>query len=92
MPLPSYSTPTLKDLRAFWRKYRGNDDVRRLILEVQHSREVLDEIEYLRSIIAKAWAEQDLGTLVALEKLRVLMQSERSLLGVLSGLPPPPKE
>jgi hypothetical protein len=91
MPLPSYSTPTLQELRTFWRRYR-NEDIRRLILEVQHLRSVLDEVEYLRSITEKAWKEEDLGTLVALEKLRVLMQSERSRLGVLSGLPPAPKE
>jgi hypothetical protein len=87
MTLPAYSTPTINELRAFWHRYRDRD-VRRLILEVQHLRDTLEEIEYFRSVIERAWKEEDLGQLVALEKLRVLMQSERSRLGVLSGLPP----
>jgi hypothetical protein len=91
MPLPNYSTPTINELRALWRLH-DDHDIRRLILEIQHLREVQEEIEYLRSVTERAWKAENLGTLVALEKLRVLMQSERSRLGILSGLPPTPKE
>lgn len=91
MPLPDHPTPTINELRALWHRHRDHD-IRRLILEIQRLREVQEEIEYLRSVTERAWKSENLGTLVALEKLRVLMQSERSRLGILSGLPPAPKE
>jgi hypothetical protein len=39
-PLPDFAPPTLAELRAWWLA-RRSDDVRRLLLEVQHQRLVL---------------------------------------------------
>ncbi|SMG09118.1 hypothetical protein [Paraburkholderia susongensis] len=59
MPLPPFEPPTLAELREWYRRYGKNDDIWRLILEVQHSRELL---AHLRWQLDKAdriaeWAE-----------------------------------
>lgn len=41
MKLPDFQPPTLSELRNWWRDHRGEGDVERLILEVQHLRLVL---------------------------------------------------
>jgi hypothetical protein len=44
-PLPEFAPLSLKELRSLWKKYRGNEDVERLVLEVQFSRGVINEID-----------------------------------------------
>ena len=48
MSLPDFTPLPTNELRELWRAHRGNADVRRLILEIQHGREVLRLIEELR--------------------------------------------
>ncbi|CAN7160806.1 hypothetical protein LJR267_000171 [Paraburkholderia hospita] len=85
MPLPNYATPTLNELRTFWRRYPV-EDVRRLILEVQHLRQTLDEVEYLRSITEKAWKEESQESCVAhlhtAHDFRAYRREALALLGV----------
>jgi hypothetical protein len=47
MPLPDFNPPTLAELRALWKAHRGDDEIARLILEVQHQRLLLLELKSL---------------------------------------------
>ena len=71
--LPAFAPLSLEELRRFWRKYRGNQDIERLVLEVQFSRNVIDDIDVYFLSIHRAWREQNVGELVAIEKVRVLL-------------------
>jgi hypothetical protein len=42
--LPQFEPPQYAELREWWKKYRGNRDVIRLILEVQTQRYALSEM------------------------------------------------
>jgi hypothetical protein len=54
-PLPELAPLGLKELRSLWKKYRGNEDVERLMLEVQFSRGVINEIDGYFESIQQAW-------------------------------------
>jgi hypothetical protein len=88
--LPNFAPFGLKEMRALWKKYRGNLDVERMLLEIQYSRQVIHDIEVYFVAVHKAWREQDVGTLVAIEKMRVLLQEQHSRQGVLANILPPP--
>jgi hypothetical protein len=45
--LPAFARPSLTELRALWRKHRGNEDIERLILEIQHQRQTLMQMRSL---------------------------------------------
>ena len=82
MPLPSFTTVSYGELRGFWSRYKNDPDVRRLLLEVQRSRRVPEEIQYfLDVVIQKFWREEGHGQLVAMEKLRVLLAELRGSSG-----------
>ena len=52
--LPEFAPLSLKELRSFWKKYRGNEDIERLVLEVQFRRGVINEIDsYLNQSIRR---------------------------------------
>jgi hypothetical protein len=85
MTLPPFVPVPIGELRELWLKYRGNEDVRRLILEVQRGRNVLLTVEDHRAIVQKVWAAKVGGTLVALETLRVLLLEERWRAGDIGG-------
>jgi hypothetical protein len=81
--LPDFGSPTTERLRELYR--RSNDElVRRTVLEVIRLRDLVAEIDDYRETIHKCWAEETHSRLVALENLRVLMQRERSRMGLLS--------
>jgi hypothetical protein len=86
--LPEFAPLSLKELRSLWKKYRGNEDVERLVLEVQFSRGIINEIDgYFRSI-HQAWRAENLGELVAIEKVRLLLIHQHVRQTVLAGLKP----
>ncbi|AQH05255.1 hypothetical protein A9R05_40165 (plasmid) [Burkholderia sp. KK1] len=79
MPLPSFLPVSYHELRVLWCRYRARDpDVQRLVLEVQRFRGVADEAYQLQQVIEKWWREEGHGQLVALEKLRLLLNNERT--------------
>ncbi|SAK98639.1 hypothetical protein AWB76_07562 [Caballeronia temeraria] len=79
MPLPSFLPVSYHELRVLWCRYRARDpDVQRLVLEVQRFRGVVDEAYELQQVIEKCWREGGHGQLVALEKLRLLLNNERT--------------
>lgn len=80
--LPDFSSPTTKQLRAIYAT--ADADVRNVVLEVIRLRKLIEVIDDYRETVQKAWGEEDLGKLVALEKLRIIMQDERSRMGFLS--------
>ena len=90
--LPRFAPLSLKEMRAFWKLYRGNQDVERMLLEIQYSRQVIHDIEVYFVSVHTAWREANLGKLVALEKTRVLLQQQHTRQGVLASLMPAPKK
>ena len=91
-PLPEFAPLSLKELRSLWKKYRGNEDVERLVLEVQFSRGVISEIDGYFKSIHQAWRVENLGELVAIEKVRLLLIHQHVRQNVLAGLKPAPKK
>jgi hypothetical protein len=85
-PLPYFAAVDLKEMRRFWKQYRGNPDVERLLLEIQHNRYLIHELEDYFQTILKVWQAEGRGQLVAMEKTRLLYVTERSRFGNLQGL------
>jgi len=65
MPLPAFPPPIDSEMRVLWRRM-ADPDVRRVILEVQHLRAVLLEVEQFRIAIDAVWKQDVGGQLVAL--------------------------
>ena len=84
--LPEFTPLSLKELRSLWKKDRGNQDVERLVLEVQFSRGVISEIDGYFKSIHQAWRAEDLGESVAIEKVRLLQIHQHVRQNVLAGL------
>jgi len=90
-PLPEFAPLSLKELRSLWKKYRGNEDVERLVLEVQFSRGVINEIDGHFKSIRQPWRAENLGELVAMEKVRLLLIHQHVRQNALAGLKPASK-
>jgi hypothetical protein len=86
---PECKPPTIYELRELWRRYRGNGVVQRLILEIQHLRGFLREVEALRVVIQRCWNDETGSKLVALECLRVELQTEFFRAGVVTDASKP---
>lgn len=71
--LPRFEPVGVDERRALWVKYRGNQDVQRLLLELAQVGQVMEEIEAYFSSVQRVWAEENLGQLVAMEKIRLLL-------------------
>ena len=84
--LPHFAAVDLKEMRRFWKQYRGNKDIERLLLEIQHNRNLIHELEDYFQTILKVWQAEGRGQLVAMEKTRLLYVMERSRFGNLQGL------
>jgi hypothetical protein len=67
-------------MRELWQRY-SDPDVRRLLLEIQHLRGVLSDVERLRATVERAWKDAESGQLAALYQLRLLLQRERERTG-----------
>lgn len=74
--LPDFEPVTREELRQFWTTYRSRD-LRRLMLEVEHSRRVLSEVDNLYTVIHQAWRECVGGDLFALHRLKQVLYDER---------------
>jgi len=81
--LPDFRPPQIPEMRDLWRRY-ADPDVRRLLLEIQHLRGVLNEVESLRVSVDRVWKEEVGGQLVALYHLRCLLQRKRERTGSIS--------
>ena len=84
--LPHFARVDLKEMRRFWKQFCGNEDIERLLLEIQHNRNLIHELEDYFQTILKVWREKGRGELVAIEKTRLLYVTERSRFGNLQGL------
>jgi hypothetical protein len=89
--LPEFAPLSLAELRSLWKKYRGNEDIERLVLEVQFNRNVINEIGDYFKIIHRTWRQENLGELVALEKLRLVLVKQHLRQTVLAEIKPAPK-
>lgn len=74
--LPPFQAVTLTELREFWTRYPDND-VRRLILEVERYRRTFAEIDRHHQSIEQAWKDVKGGHLVALYLMRQVVMAER---------------
>ncbi|MBD9573715.1 hypothetical protein IB260_00195 [Pseudomonas sp. PDM23] len=73
--LPRFE-PILKDeMRALWVKHR-DPDIRRLLLDVEHSRQVMADVHYYAEAIIKQYREKVGGSSVAIHQLRTLLADE----------------
>lgn len=88
--LTEHHPPTIYQLRDLWRRYRSNGVVQRVILEIQHLRGVVREVEVLRTVIQRCWDEETDSKLVALECLRGELQAKIFRAGVTDASPPRP--
>lgn len=80
-PLPDFKAPTTAEMRALWRAF-PEESVRRLILEIEHQRRVLMNIEGYRESIDRSWKSETHSQLVGLHQLRLLMAQEISRAGL----------
>ncbi|WP_438396945.1 hypothetical protein [Caballeronia sp. DA-9] len=86
--LPPFEPVGLGEMRALWRRHRGEKDIERLLLEIQYGRRVIHDIEDYFESIQRVWSTEKLGKLVALEKVRLLLVGQRLRQGALQGLMP----
>lgn len=61
--LPPFAPPTLAELRKWYCLYKENEDVWRLILEVQHGREILANLSVLIERTARDAQRAEFGRL-----------------------------
>ncbi len=61
--LPRFAPLSLKEMRALWKLYRGNQDVERMLLEIQYSRQVIHAIEVHFVSVNNAWKDGNVGKL-----------------------------
>jgi hypothetical protein len=90
--LPRFEPVGVEEGRVLWKKYRGNADVERMLLEIAQARAVMEEIERYFTCLHKIWIEENLGQLVALEKIRLLLNEQALRQRALAGLKPPPRK
>jgi hypothetical protein len=90
-PTPGLAPPTIYQLRELWRRYRGNGVVQRLILEIQHLRGFLHDVEPLRAVIERCRYEETGNKLVALQSLLSELQQEFFRGGVITDAPMKPR-
>ena len=91
--LPRFEPIGVEESRALWVKYRGNRDVERLLLEVARAREVFSSLSAYFDVVKASWANEGLGQMVAMERMRLIFVEQHLRQGVLAGLkPPPPKD
>lgn len=74
--LPPFKTVSVPELREFWTRYPDND-VRRLILEVERYRRAFVEVDRHHQSIEAAWKDVGGGHLVALFLMRHVVMNER---------------
>lgn len=86
--LPRFEPVGLAESREFWRKYRGNRDVERLLLEIAYTREVMADLSGYFDRVRDSWRAENLGHLVCMEKMRLLFVDHNLRQTALAGLPP----
>ena len=94
--LPDFSAPTNAELRDIWRRHKGDDPVdrtvRRLVLEIVHTRDVIVELHSNFGAVQRAWFDETRSKLVGIEQMRIQFIRERSRFGSLTTEPPPAHE
>lgn len=74
--LPGFEPVTREELRRLWVQY-PQDDIRRLLLEVERYRRVIKVIDEHYLSIHQSWRNALGGDLTALHMLKQIMHSER---------------
>jgi hypothetical protein len=88
---PKFALLSQKEPRSFWKKYRGDEDIEQLVLEVQFSRSIINEIDAYFETIHRMWRQENLGELVAIENVRLLLVKQHLRQTVLAEIKPAPK-
>jgi hypothetical protein len=76
LQLPPFQPITHAELRNLWRSY-PDPELRRLMLEVQRYRGVIDDIDKLYLTTHQSWRDAVGGDLIALHLLKQILYSER---------------
>lgn len=74
--LPNFKPVTQDELRRLWTEH-PNDDVRRLVLEIERQRRVMSEVEGFFETFKKAWSSIGGGHLVGLHLFKILLAEEK---------------
>ncbi|MDR5763439.1 hypothetical protein [Caballeronia sp. LZ035] len=90
--LPRFEPVGVDEGRVLWKKYRGNVDVERMLLELAQARQTIEEIGRYFDSVRRVWEEENLGQLVAMEKIRLLLMEQHLRYRALAGLKPPPPD
>jgi hypothetical protein len=90
--LPRFEPIGIDEGRTLWRRYRGNTDVERMLLEIAQAREAMQTLQDYFACLHSVWLDEKLGQLVALEKIRVLLNEQALRQRALAGLKPPPRK
>jgi hypothetical protein len=77
---------TPKDLREIAAGNRRNEDVITPLWEIKRLHDLVRTAEDYRGLVQQAWDGQDLGHMVAIHKLRVILQEE---MANIRGIKPP---
>jgi hypothetical protein len=73
--LPRFEPILKNEMRTLWVKHR-DPDIRRLLLEVEHSRQVLADVHDHFEAILKQYREKVGGSSVAIHQLKTLLADE----------------
>lgn len=96
MTLPPFIPPTLDELRKWYRLYKENGDVWRLVLEVQHSRETLAHLNALLAKATRAAERSEFGRLTGedapLRNACTVIEAEMFRVGPIGGKGKPWKQ
>lgn len=90
MKLPTFTPPTLDDLRNWWRDHRGEGDIERLILEVQYLRLVLLRLRGEADEAVRLAREVDRGLVgrdSPIMELRIVLAQEVLRVGEIDDTP-----
>jgi hypothetical protein len=87
-PLPPFTPPSRYDLRALAQHYPDDESIQTLIQEIDHARAFVLRVEALRLVIERCWRAETDCDLVALEELRVRLETEKKRAGVIVSAEP----
>lgn len=73
--LPDFAPVTTREMRELWQKHR-DPDIRRLLLEVEHSRQFLADVHDLFEAIHASYREKVGGSSVAIHQMKTLLVEE----------------
>ncbi|MFM0265583.1 hypothetical protein [Paraburkholderia sediminicola] len=91
-PLPAFTPPTRHDLQGLEQHYQDDETVLTLVAELRHARAFILRVEELRRVTERCWRAETDCDLVALEELRLRIETEKARAGVIVSAEPARRE